>query len=170
MHAEARLFVERVVADYVIVPSHVVEYGSRDINGSVREYFIADSLTFTGIDIIPGKGVDVVADAGVWRPPEPVDVIICCEVLEHTDRAQRIVNNACASLAVGGFIVITCACDSRAPHSASDGGKLREDEYYRNVDAFAMWANLEARDEFSVEEFEVHRGRGDLYVLAQKMM
>ena len=165
MHAEARAFVERVRARYLPVDlSLVVEYGSRDINGSVRDIFSAKK--YIGIDLIPGKGVDVIGDAGTWRSPTPPDVIVCCELLEHTASAERIARNMCASVAPGGFIIITCACDPRAPHSAQDGGTLREGEHYENIkySDLSQWID----PGFDVCEFEEHGGRGDLYVIARK--
>lgn len=168
MHAEARSFVARARELHLPIDLSrllVVEYGSRDINGSVRDIFSgADS--YIGLDLSPGKDVDVVGDAATWRSPTPPDVIVCCELLEHAIDAERVAKNACASVTLGGFVIITCACDPRASHSAQDGGKLREGEHYENIkhSDLSQWLD----PGFDVYEFEEHGGRGDLYALVRK--
>ena len=42
---------------------NVLEIGSLDINGSVRPMFKPFQLTYTGIDMQEGPGVDIVVDA-----------------------------------------------------------------------------------------------------------
>ena len=91
MHPEARAFVAGVARR--AGARWVVELGARDLNGTVRDLF-PSARGYTGVDLVAGPGVDVVADAADWRPREPApDLVVCCEVLEHTPargrRAQR---------------------------------------------------------------------------------
>lgn len=132
MHAECRAFVERALADHK-PPTSCVEIGSRWINGGVRDLLPKD-CDYTGLDIVEGQGVDVVADAADWKPRRKVDLVLCLEVLEHTDQWKAIVTNAASWLKKGGLLVVTAACDPRAPHSASDGGPIRVGEHYANID------------------------------------
>ncbi len=132
MHRAAYEYVASVVRRFG-VPERVVEIGSRDINGTVRPLF-AGCKHYVGLDLRPGPAVDVVADACTWRPWPLVDCVVCCEVLEHTPRAREIVASAHAMLREGGLLILTAACDPRHPHSALDGGPVRDGEYYRNVD------------------------------------
>ena len=109
----------------------VLEFGSRFVNGGVRDLF---GEPYIGLDIEPGPGVDVVADAASYRHPVPVDVVVCCEVLEHTPAWREIIANAAANLVDGGLFILTTATDPRAPHSAVDGGAVRGGEHYANID------------------------------------
>lgn len=118
----------------------VLEFGARNVNGSLRSLFSADH--YHGVDIAPGEGVAEVADAADWRlrpGEEGFDLVVCTEVLEHAPRWRKIVGS-CYGVAKkeGGEVLITCATDPREPHSAVDGGAVREGEYYGNVpvDAF----------------------------------
>lgn len=132
MHGEAYEYV--AAHRYDIEPvRRVLEIGSRDVNGSVRGLFAGTQ--YVGVDIAPGDGVDVVADGSKFRPKYKVDVVVCCEVLEHTRKAKAIVANAGVALRKGGMFVATMAGPNREPHSAVDGNALRDGEFYRNVSA-----------------------------------
>lgn len=156
MHPEARTFVACHAGRY----PHIVELGSRNINGRIVDLFDYDH--YTGVDIAPGEGVDVVADAAVWQPDHPANLVVCCEVLEHTAAAEQIVKNAAAMLADHGRLLVTAATNPRAPHSASDGASIRPGEWYRNIDPdqLARWMTDAGLHDVSVE---AHHDRGDVY-------
>jgi SAM-dependent methyltransferase len=163
MHAQALMFAKRALAD-LVVTGHVVEIGSRNVNGSVRP-LLEGVASYTGIDVEGGPGVDVQADGATFVPLEQPDLVVCTEVLEHTDQAQAIVRNAAMMLRRGGRLLVTCATKPRAPHSAIDGGPLKSGEFYRNVTAAELvrWAKHAGLE---VLEYEVHPDRGDLYLVA----
>jgi SAM-dependent methyltransferase len=164
MHPEARAFVAGVAPR--VAARWVVELGALDFNGTVRDLF-PSARGYTGVDLVPGRGVDVVADAADWRPERAPDLVVCCEVLEHTPRPEALVRNAAAMLAPGGRLLVTAAAPPRPAHSAVDGGPLRPGEHYRNVapDALVGWLTLAG---CALEAFEEHPDRGDVYALARK--
>lgn len=130
MHNEAFAWV-RDHADLHV--SHVLDIGGRDINGTTRGLF-----TFAGayrvMDVLPGPGVDIVADAGTWEPDDAYDVVVCTEVFEHTANWRDIIATAFAALVPGGQFVATMAGPGRPEHSAIDGGwSLHPGEHYGNV-------------------------------------
>jgi SAM-dependent methyltransferase len=130
MHAEAYEYV-RAAAEPLSHLGHVVEYGSRNINGTVRSLFTTDR--YTGIDVVNGRDVDVVADAATWETDTPADCVVCCEVLEHTPDWQLLLASARRILTPGGTLIITAAGPARTPHSSTDGGQLQPGEYYANI-------------------------------------
>jgi SAM-dependent methyltransferase len=162
MHREAFNFVRREIADLMF--ERVVEFGSLNINGTIRGTF--RTYNYHGIDLQAGPGVDEIADACWWEAPEQVDAIACCEVLEHAAEPARIVRNAWRNLRRGGLFVMTCATDPREPHSAVDGGPLRPSEHYQNIDPndFKLWC----KGAFLIRKMEVHDDRGDLYAIVRK--
>lgn len=137
MHAEAMQWVKQHVAGNEF--DRVIELGSRDVNGSVRDLF--PGAEFVGVDIGDGPGVDVVCDAADYVTDQPADCVVSTEMLEHTARARETVIAAFNMLKPGGMLVMTAAGPGRAPHSAVDGRTLREGEFYENVhpDALAFW-------------------------------
>lgn len=129
MHKEAAQWVGRFASPD---PLRVLDIGGRDINGSAMEHF--PNADKTVLDIAPGPGVDVVADAATWIPDREYDMVIAAEVFEHTASWPEICKTAFAALRPGGEFVVTCAGPGRAPHSGHDGRGVRPGEYYGNVD------------------------------------
>lgn len=127
----------------------IIELGSRDINGSARGLF--PLAEWTGVDIVDGPMVDVVADAATWQPDEPADMVITCETLEHAQRWRDIVANAHEMLTDGGRIVITAAGPGRAPHSGLIEGPVQQGEWYENVAPDELRAVLVAAGFVQVE-------------------
>jgi len=128
MHSAAFEFVGRYATDE---PLRVIEIGSRDLNGTVRPHFPA--ANWIGLDLNPGPCVDVVCDALDYVPANPVDLVICCEVFEHTPNWGAIIAHAATWIVSGGRMLITAAGPGREPHSAADGGALRPGEHYENL-------------------------------------
>lgn len=127
MHAEAMDWV-RLHAP--TGPVSVVDVGGRNINGTVRALF--DAVSYLSVDLVAGPGVDIVADFCDVNL-EPVDVVVCCEVAEHSPDWAGLVAHAAELLLPGGRLIFTAAGPGRSPHSADDGGEVRPGEWYRNV-------------------------------------
>lgn len=160
MHPQARDYVTRQVAEHGPFAS-VVEFGSININGEVRDLF--GSADYTGVDIVPGPGVDVVHDCASYQHPAKVDCVVCCEVLEHTKDGRKIIANAHRLLRVGGVLILTAATDPRLPHSAVDGAEVRDGEHYANVKVPTLRRWLA---EFSESSIEVDEAAGDVRAVA----
>jgi SAM-dependent methyltransferase len=160
MHAEAYEFVRRAV-ERTGPFGQVLEIGGRDINGTVRPLF--GDAEYVSLDLVEGPGVDVVADAATWDPgPRWFDCVVCCEVLEHASDAAALVARARTWLRPGGALIMTCASDPRAPHSAVDGWELRDGEHYANVSEEDMLAWSEGYSRVTIEH---DAGHGDLYAV-----
>jgi SAM-dependent methyltransferase len=169
MHDHCYNWVAQTLHTLPEAPRTVVELGSRIINGSVKPLFEAAraDVRYVGVDLQPGPGVDVVADAVSWQPALPADCVVCTEVLEHLADAPGLVLNAWRMLAPGGHVLITCAMPPRTPHSAHDGNALQPGEFYRNVlpEALEGWLH-----EAGFVDLEVlpRPDRGDLYAVGRR--
>lgn len=132
MHDEAYQWVNRY-APKGAAPS-VLDIGGRDINGSIRSLF-PDASDYRVLDIAAGPNVDVVADAATWTPDREYDVVVSCEVFEHTAVWPDICATAYKACKPGGIFIATMAGPGRPAHSAVDGKfRLHPGEYYGNVD------------------------------------
>jgi hypothetical protein len=149
-------------------PMRVLEIGSRDVNGTLRSLFAErqQKPVYLGIDIVRGRGVDVVACGEGYVPPWPMDLVFCAEVLEHVPdaTAKGICQNALKMLEPGGVLLMSMATDPREPHSAGDSAPLQPGEFYRNVRVDQLRDWLEG---FAGVQWFKH-AHGDLYVKAVK--
>lgn len=131
MHAEAYAWVEHHRTFQRVA---VLDIGGRDINGTVQDLF--PNADYTVLDIRPGARVHIIADAATWTPDREYDIVVCCEVFEHTEVWPEICATAYKATAPGGKFVVTCAAPGRGEHSAIDGtGGLHPGEHYANVSA-----------------------------------
>ena len=121
-------------------PVAVLDIGGRDLNGSTRILF-PNANPYHVLDILPGKGVDFVADAADWNPElEPAsvfpgyDFVVTTETFEHAKRWREIIRTAGRALRPGGTLIFTCAGPGRPPHSGIEAvWGLIGDEWYANV-------------------------------------
>lgn len=129
MHPGAFEYVGRFATNDAI---SIIDVGSRDINGTCRPLF--PNATYTGIDPIDGPCVDIVCNALDYTPAALVDCVVCCEVFEHCQEWQTLLEVAYRWLIPAGRIIVTCAGIGRSVHSAIDGGDtLHFGEWYQNI-------------------------------------
>ena len=165
MHAEAFTWLAAQAEDLRDDVDTAIDLGGRDINGSPRELF--PGAGYTAIDLHDGPGVDVVADARQWQPEEKVDLVVCAEVLEHTDDPRGLLDVAAGWLKQAGVLLLTAAAEPRAPHSHLDGGPVRPGEHYANIDPGELASWLEDGPWYPPQI--VHDGvHGDVYCRVQR--
>ena len=109
MHTEQRAFCDRVKNLFPgkFINQDVLEIGSQNINGSVRELFTGGK--YLGIDLGPGKDVDLVCHGKDYHRDEPFDVIVSCETFEHDQFYAETIVNAVRLLKGGGLLLMTMA-------------------------------------------------------------
>lgn len=129
----------------------VLEFGSLDINGSVRSIFEPISLSYVGVDMQEGPGVDIVANAKDFKIDKTFDVVVCCEVFEHTPEWREIIDNAYGHMKDGAIFIATMAGEGRRPHSAIDENAIRDWEYYANVGAWELNRKLKIFSKHEVD-------------------
>lgn len=111
----------------------VIEIGSLDINGSVRQFF--DNCRYIGVDLGEGKGVNMVERGeNLTFPANIFDVSISCECFEHNPEWVKTFNNMVRM--TQGLVIMTCATTGRPEHgtrrtSPSDAPFC--DDYYKNL-------------------------------------
>jgi SAM-dependent methyltransferase len=135
MHDQALQWIAAHATDE---PVSVLDLGGRDINGNPRHLF-PNAISYTVLDLRPGVGVVIVADAALWEPINQWDVIVAAEVFEHTASWPAICRTAYKACKPGGRFIVTTAGPGRPPHSGIDGEfRLHPGEHYANVPAFEL--------------------------------
>jgi SAM-dependent methyltransferase len=97
------------------VKSTVVEVGSLDVNGNLRDLFPVEKFKYIGVDIQAGKGVDIVLDKrfidAIWDKHDIgidcADVVMCHQTLEHCRYPWILFESLCRTVDVGGILFIT---------------------------------------------------------------
>lgn len=135
-HQEQMNFVEGVKRRFPAFFEHVavLEVGSYDVNGSVKQFFDSP-LFYTGLDLAPGKGVDVVCAGHLFDYPVPYDTVISTECFEHDPMWYYTFKNMHRLCRQGGLVLFTCAGHQRhehgTPRTTPQDSALATD-YYEN--------------------------------------
>lgn len=115
--------------------THVMEIGSRNINGTVRRFFT--ECDYLGIDAVDGPGVDYVCLAHEYDESGYLfDVIISCEVFEHDPHLPQTIDMAMSWLRPGGLFVATWAGPRRPEHGTKRSGDSEfgpDADYYHGL-------------------------------------
>jgi hypothetical protein len=169
MHYSQQMFCIRVREKFpkMFFYKKVLDIGSQDVNGNNR--FLFFECSYTGIDVIEGKNVDLVVDAYQYKSKEKFDVIISTEAFEHDPNYIKTLQNITVNLLKDeGLLFFTCGGTGRAEHGTirtsieKTDFKLFGNDYYKNLtekdvrDAISM-------DLFSEYYFETNSQACDLY-------
>ena len=147
--------------DYFI-RKDVLEIGSLNINGSIREFF--QQCVYIGVDIGPGKDVDIVAHGeNLAYQDGSFDVVASCECFEHNPEWVATFNNMVRMSR--GLVFFSCATTGRAEHgtpSTSPHDAPYCGEYYKNLTKEDILAECDLSP-FKEYEFSVNHEAHDLY-------
>jgi hypothetical protein len=138
----------------------VIEFGSRNINGTARWLF--ENCDYIGVDYRGGAGVDIVGLAHQyhWHPDGSFNVVVSTEMLEHDPYWKKSVQRFVDLLAIGGSLIITCAGPARPIHH--DGGSPMPG-WYENRRIDDLLPMLEC---FYSVESHLAREDKDIYIFA----
>ncbi len=154
--------------------ARVLEIGSLNINGSVRQFFSRGD--YLGIDVGDGPGVDQVAGGHeIEGPDASFDVVISCECMEHNPFWAETIENMIRLLRPGGLIVMTFAGYGRPAHGLPevwpDASPLTVREgwnYYRNLGRAEMASVGGLRSQIDPLYFGENASFCDFYVAGIK--
>jgi len=111
----------------------VLEIGSLDINGSVRQFFA--NCDYIGVDLGEGKGVNLIAKGEELDfPANSFDVVISCECFEHNPNWVATFNNMARMCS--GLMIMTCATTGRPEHGTTRTSPADAPfcgDYYKNL-------------------------------------
>jgi len=137
-HPAQREFFERVrrLHPRYFVGGTVLDCGSLNINGSLRDLFAPDCF-YLGIDIHPGPDVNVVWPT--YRLPFSgvFDAVVSGEMLEHSEFWAADLQAMYRAAKPGGLVAVSCAGPGREEHGTRRTGHLwnTSPDYYRNLSA-----------------------------------
>ena len=137
MHKSVMQFVGEKVREYKLEDKKVLEVGSLDVNGTVRDFFSKEIGQYIGLDIRAGKGVDVVCNAHEMKFDDALfDVVLSTEMLEHDDMFWLSVMEMGRVLKPDGYLILTARGNGFQQHAFPS-------DYYRFIpEAFQVLFKL----------------------------
>lgn len=171
-HEEQREFILDLKEEYPSFFSNVkvLDVGSLDINGSIKNFF--SNSDYTGIDIGEGKNVDIVVEGQKFdAEDETYDVVASCECFEHNPYWKETFQNMIRMCKSGGLIFMSCATEGRPEHGTinTDIGSspltvAKGWNYYRNLtEKDFRDIEIEYDVVFDVYDFFIDKFVRDLY-------
>ena len=152
----------------------ILEIGSYDVNGSVRQFF--PYAEYIGVDLIGGPGVDLICEGDKIPHEDHIyDISISCECFEHNPAWAETFGNMYRMTKEGGLVIFTCATTGRAEHGttrtspkASPGTQALNWDYYRNLTDNEFGEKFNLNELFNEHFFLVNKLSCDLYFFGVK--
>lgn len=168
-HPAQMQFVNMVKANYanLFVQKRVLEIGSLNINGSIRQFF--SDCDYVGVDIGEGRDVDLVARGeDLDFPDNSFDVCCSCECFEHNPEWAKTFDNM--TRMAKSLVFFSCATIGRKEHGTTRTTPNDAPfcgDYYQNLKAsdFLMTCNFMPYLYYS---FIVNKESCDLYFVGIK--
>jgi hypothetical protein len=165
-HPEQRKFLSKLKSQHPewFTGVKVLEIGSLNINGTVRDFFTP--TRYLGVDVGPGPGVDLVQRGEqVDLADNSFDVAISAECFEHNPEWEATFANMYRMARV---VIFTCASTGRAEHGTHsahpDSSPLTlEWDYYRNLNEEDFIDRFDLPAMFEDHEFQYNPESHDLY-------
>lgn len=168
-HPSQTDFIQRVSERFPELTNHagnVLEVGSQNINGTVRDFF-ANARNYLGIDLGHGKDVDFIVPGELLELPDGwADLSISTECFEHASNWPDILRNMIRITREGGLIILTFAGMGRCAHGTLDSDTFSSPfttSYYRNLGPDDLARQVIFGRYFSSHGFEVHSEAADTY-------
>lgn len=165
--------------DY-FVNKKVLGVGTFNVCGSEDVFF--NDCDYSGLDLAPGEGVDIVCPAQEYGAPDyTYDVVISCECFEHNPFYKETILNMYRMLKPGGLFLFTCATTGRPVHGTKyleEESKIKypnwktmpnvlvdnwDNDYYKNLTEDDIRKCIDIDKSFIEYEFEVETNHHDLY-------
>jgi SAM-dependent methyltransferase len=176
-HPEQLKFVSLVIKYFAdaVRNSRVLEIGSYDVNGSVRQFF-EHPKEYIGADLTKGPGVDIVQPGHeIDYADGYFDVTISCECFEHNPHWLPTFTNMIRMTKAGGLVAFTCASSGRLEHgtrrsdgSLSPGTTATGIDYYKNLTQKDFEKKIVLGEYFDDYRFFYIKQSHDLYFIGIK--
>jgi glycosyltransferase involved in cell wall biosynthesis/SAM-dependent methyltransferase len=168
-HPQQIAYFERVrnfFADAFANAQNILEVGSQNINGTVRDFFAPD-VNYLGIDLGLAIDVDLVIPGELIELPDRwADVSISTECFEHAENWKEILLNMIRITKPEGLILLTFAGKGRPVHGTLDSDLFSSPfttSYYQNLGPDDIAREIAIGKYFTKHAFEVDSIAHDTY-------
>jgi len=146
--------------------SRVLEVGSQNINGSIRQYF-PNAAEYLGVDLNIAPDVDWAVPGELLELPNSwAEIVVSTECFEHCRDWEKVFTNMIRIAKPRGLVIVTCAAPGRAAHGTTDsdeGSSPFTTTYYKNLGVDNIAEKIKLGFYFSSHVFEINSISHDLY-------
>lgn len=132
MTIQVKLWVANMRGKHIVTPpGRVLEIGSLDVNGQVRDLF-PGTEAYIGIDTVAGPNVDLVLnghDVLAHFGPAAFDLVLCLETLEHDPAFWLTLQGIREVVKPGGIVCISAPGNGFPEHHAPDHWRFLPDAF-----------------------------------------
>lgn len=154
MHDTALKIGQAAIEIYAGDTSAILEIGSMDVNGSLRQ-FAPDGSSYIGVDIEHGNGVDITVDPGRPLPfgDNEFDLILASSVFEHDSAFWQTFLDLARVLREGGYLYINVPSNGAVHRYPEDCWRFYPD----SGRALERWSSSQALPMQLIESFTAAR-------------
>ena len=121
MHHANRCFWEYVRKTYDnYFQDEIIEFGSYDINGFIRDTLNTNAKEYIGVDWRPGPKVDLVSLAHEVKFDKKFKAIVSASMLEHDPHWETSLRNMASLIKEDGILVLTWGAALNASHCLNE--------------------------------------------------
>lgn len=168
-HPQQQTFIKKISILFekeILSSNRILEIGSQNINGSVREFF-KHASEYVGVDIGCGKDVDLVIPGELLELPNSwADICISTECFEHAKNWVDIFKNMIRITKPSGLVILTFAGYLRPAHGTIDSDLESSPfttNYYSNLGPDSLIEQIKLGYLFSEHGFMVNSENWDTY-------
>lgn len=108
MHKANELFWEYVNKTYnIFLEDEIIEFGSYNINGSIKDILNTKAKEYVGVDWRPGPNVDLVSLAHEVKFDKKFKAVVSASMLEHDPHWELSIKNMATLMKENGILVLT---------------------------------------------------------------
>tara|TARA_Y100000590_G_scaffold325780_1_gene369617 strand:+ start:1111 stop:1824 length:714 start_codon:yes stop_codon:yes gene_type:complete len=148
---------------------NVIDVGSNDINGNVKE--LLSNNQYVGVDLEEGPNVDYVLNGeDLQKIGKKFDIAISCECFEHAKNWDKIFQSMYTVLNDDGILIFTCASKGRIEHGTNRTNPENPmmGNYYKNLNENDFKKKFNMNDMFTKYFFFYNIYSFDLYFIGGK--
>lgn len=123
-------------------PLNIIDVGAAEVQGGLYPTYrslISPPWNYFGLDIEPGKNVDIVVDSDNWDIHGEYDVVISGQLLEHVENPFAVMAMVAEALKPGGITIHIMPSTGPLHFFPIDAWRIQPD----GARALAKWSGLE---------------------------
>lgn len=141
-------FVNKYLNNIEIDNLKILDIGSQDVNGTYKKLFLDSKYEYTGVDMCPGKNVDLVlSNIYEWKEieSESIDAVICGQVFEHVEYIWNTILEITRVMKENGYCCIIAPATFQEHRYPVDCWRFYSDGFK----ALAKFAGLQVLEAFT---------------------